>query len=161
MTPDFSLAREYQICFSPPFNQCANTIINEINQAKNTIYVQAYGFTHANIISALIEAKERGVDVQIILDRSNFTARYQYNLKHLSEAGILIFKDEVPGISHNKVMIIDHRIVITGSFNFTKNADTKNAENVVILTNTQIANSFYQNWLLRNKRGKLNLKLSK
>jgi len=141
---------EYKICFTPP-NNCSSIIIDQINNAKSTIYIQAYGFTHEKIISALIEAKRRGVSVQIILDRSNFTPRYKENLKRFTEVGIPVFKDIVAGIAHNKVMIIDHYKVITGSFNFTLNADARNAENIIVLDNVLIAGEYYQNWVSRRK----------
>lgn len=139
---------EYKTCFTPP-TKCSSVIIDEINKANNSIYVQAYGFTNKLIISALIKAKQRGVRVHVILDKSNFTERYKNNLDQLNKAGIIVSKDKVSGIAHNKVMIIDHKIVITGSFNFTNNADTRNAENVIVLTNENIAHDYYQNWISR------------
>lgn len=138
----------YEICFTPP-GHCGDLIVSNINNAKHSVFVQAYGFTSKKIINALVQAKNRGIQVEIILDRSNFHKKEYNILKLLQDNQIQVYQDKVAGISHNKVMIIDNHTVITGSFNFTENADKRNAENVVVITNDDIANSYYKNWLLR------------
>ncbi|MEA0970372.1 Phospholipase D family domain protein [Candidatus Megaera venefica] len=60
--------KSFSMCFTPP-EQCGDVIVNHINQAKQSIRIQAYGFISGKIIKALIEAKNRGVNVEIILDR--------------------------------------------------------------------------------------------
>jgi len=137
-----------RLCFTPPSANCGQMVVEQINQAKNTIYMQAYGLTHPKIIDALIKAKQRGVDVRILLDRSNLTQKYS-RMKELAEVGIEIVIDKVPGIAHNKIIIIDNTTTITGSFNFTVAADTRNAENVLIINDHNIAQSYLQNWLYR------------
>ncbi|MGC1855109.1 MAG: phospholipase D-like domain-containing protein, partial [Candidatus Aquirickettsiella sp.] len=57
--------------------------------------------------------------------------------------------DYKPAIAHNKIMIIDEKEVITGSFNFTKAAQNKNAENLVIIHDAQLANIYLKNWQRR------------
>ena len=54
-------------------------------------------------------------------------AQFLYN------AGIPVYIDHKHAIAHNKIMLIDGRAVLTGSFNFTKAAEEKNAENLLIL----------------------------
>lgn len=135
-------------CFTPP-QECGNFIVNHINQAKQSIRIQAYGFTSEKIIDALIQAKSRGVKIEIILDRSNFNRKILNTIKQLNQAEIPVYKDNVKGIAHNKVMIIDGKKVITGSFNFTKNADYRNAENVVIINEKETATHYMHNWSLR------------
>ena len=119
-----------KLCFTPPTATCGTMIADQINQAKSTIYMQAYGLTHPQIINALIKAKQRGVGVRVLLDRSNLTQKYS-KMKELEAAGIEVTIDKVPGIAHNKIIILDNRTTITGSFNFTVSADTRNAENGV------------------------------
>jgi phospholipase D len=140
----------YQTCFTPPHNQCGSFIVNHINQANKSIYVQAYGFTHPDIIHSLIEAKKRNVNVEIILDSSNFSKKKLLLIKELEEAGIKIYKAKVSGIAHNKIMIIDKNKVLTGSFNFTKSADTRNAENVLVIKDRQLVKKYLDNWFLYN-----------
>ena len=64
----------------------------------------------------------------------------------LANAGITVLIDDAHAIAHNKVMIIDGKTVITGSFNFTKGAEEKNAENLMILENSELANVYMENW---------------
>ena len=149
----FGLDKSYATCFTPS-QQCGDVIVSQINKAERSIFVQAYGFTSKKIIDALVQAKNRGLQVEIILDRSNFHEKKNDVLKLLQNNQIQIYQDKVAGIAHNKVMIIDDNIVITGSFNFTENADKRNAENIIVMTNNDIAKAYYQNWLLRAKFSK-------
>lgn len=138
------------VCFTPP-NKCGNFIVEQIKEAKQSIYIQAYGFTSKKIIDALIEARNRGVEIEIILDRSNFHKKKQNVIKLLESNQIKIHQDKVAGIAHNKVMIIDNTVVITGSFNFTDNADKRNAENIIVLHDSNVAKQYYDNWKKRKQ----------
>ena len=93
--------------------------MNAISQAKTEILVQAYSFTSAPIAKALVDAHKRGVHVEIILDRSQRKERYS-SADFTAHAGIPTYIDAAHAIAHNKVMIIDKSMVITGSFNFTR-----------------------------------------
>lgn len=145
-----SLASKLDVCFTPP-SGCSEKIIEEINKSKTTIYVQAYGFTSRTIADSLIKAHLRGVKVQVILDRSNMSKKGYSKLMDLKEAGIDISLDIVPGIAHNKVMIIDEKKVITGSFNFTEAADKRNSENVIIIEDKETVKQYLNNWYNRKK----------
>ena len=68
---------------------------------------------------------------------------------YLADAGVTVWIDDGPAIAHNKVIIIDGRTVITGSFNFTKSADERKAENVVVLDSPELASWFAANWVAR------------
>lgn len=147
-TPRVITSPKIDLCFTPPSN-CALLITNVIDQAKNTIYMQAYGLTHPEIINSLIKANGRGVKVRILLDRSNLTQKYS-RIEELKQAGIEVGVDKVPGIAHNKIIIADHHTTVTSSFNFTVSAAKRNVENVLIIQDSNIAHSYLQNWLARN-----------
>jgi phosphatidylserine/phosphatidylglycerophosphate/cardiolipin synthase-like enzyme len=115
-----------------------------VNGAKTSINVQAYSFTSQPIINALIAAKQRGVDVKIILDKSQL--HENVGAKQVLAAGIPTWVDEKHDIAHNKIMIIDAQIVITGSFNFTANAEKNNAENCLVITGPTLAATYQANW---------------
>ena len=135
-------------CFTPA-QSCVGPIIEAINRAKAEIRVQAYGFTSQPIASALVTAHERGIDVAVILDKSNdpVTRRDdESDATLISAFGVPVFIDYRPAIAHNKVMIIDRRLVITGSYNFTSAADRRNAENVTFIESTDVAGRFLANW---------------
>ena len=92
----------------------------------------AYSFTARPITEALVDASRRGVRVEIILDHSNEKEPYT-DLPLLLEKGLKPLIDDKHAIAHNKVMVIDGRTIVTGSFNFTHQAELENAENMMIL----------------------------
>jgi phosphatidylserine/phosphatidylglycerophosphate/cardiolipin synthase-like enzyme len=132
------------VCFTPRGN-CTDLIVNAIGGAKTSILVQAYSFTSAPIAKALLDAHKRGVQVQVILDKSQRTEKYT-SADFLANQGVPTTIDSNHAISHNKVMIIDGETVIMGSFNFTKAAQEKNAENVLIIRDKALAAQYTQNW---------------
>ena len=138
------------VCFTPP-SGCGSLIAKEISKAKESIYIQAFGLTSEPIVEQLIIAKKNGVQIRILLDRSNITDKYS-KMQELKRAGVDVSIDKVPGIAHNKVMIIDKTKVITGSFNFTNGADKRNAENVILIDDSNIAETYRQNWLSRKAK---------
>jgi len=92
------------------------------------------------------------VDVAVILDKSDDRELSHGSLSgaaYIARAGIPVFIDYRPAIAHNKVVIIDRSIVITGSYNFTTAAERRNAENVTILVSPAVAGRFLSNWASR------------
>ena len=134
----------WEVYFSPD-GGCTDAVVRELDAARSTVFVQAYTFTSTPIAKALVAAHTRGVGVQVILDRSQRTERYSA-ATFLARAGIPTFIDPVHAIAHNKVMIIDAKTVITGSFNFTKAAETRNAENLLVVHDPALAARYQQNW---------------
>jgi hypothetical protein len=133
-----------KVYFSPG-GGCAEAVVEALAGAQKSVRIQAYSFTSAPIAKALVEAHRRGVNVQVILDKSNATGRYS-SADFISRAGIPTFIDAAHAIAHNKVMVIDERQVITGSFNFTRAAEERNAENLLVIDDDQLAKQFAQNW---------------
>lgn len=131
--------------FFSPRGGCTEAIIKEIDRAKTEILVQAYSFTSAPIAKALVDAHKRGVRVIVVLDKSQRTQKYS-SADFTAHAGIPTFIDAAHAIAHNKIMIIDKAVVITGSFNFTKAAEEKNAENLLIIRSKELAQKYIENW---------------
>lgn len=138
---DQALIRVY---FSPGGGPTA-AIVEALDSAKVSVLVQAYSFTSAPIADALRRAHRRGVDVRVIIDKSQPNQRYTV-LTFLQNAGIPVWIDQKHAIAHNKVMVIDENIVITGSFNFTKSAEERNAENLLVIQSPSIALEYINNW---------------
>jgi phosphatidylserine/phosphatidylglycerophosphate/cardiolipin synthase-like enzyme len=139
-----NLSGPAELCFTPG-GDCTGMLVQAIGQAQKTIYVQAYSFTSAPIAKALADAERRGVHVEAILDKSQQTARYS-GATYLAHAGIPVYIDAKHAIAHNKVMILDGSRVVTGSFNFTKAAQEKNAENLIIIDDAGLAAKYMRNW---------------
>lgn len=134
------------VYFSPD-GGATEALVQEINAAQRHILVQAYSFTSAPIAHALVAAHKRGVVVKAVLDKSNETTQYT-GATFLANAGIPVLVDGRHAIAHNKIMVIDSATVVTGSFNFTKAAEEKNAENLLILKeNPELVRLYTQNFL--------------
>jgi phosphatidylserine/phosphatidylglycerophosphate/cardiolipin synthase-like enzyme len=119
--------------------------VSELHKAQHTIHVQAYSLTSAPIAEALVEANRRGAKVIVIADASNRTHNYSA-ADFLAHEGVETYIDSQHAIAHSKVMIIDAQTVLTGSFNFTKAAEEKNAENLLVIRDVKLAAEFEDNW---------------
>jgi len=135
-------------CFTPG-QDCTSVIVQTIDTAKSELLVQAYGFTTLEIAQAIVRAKDRGVKVEVVLDKSNETSN-DNGAELLVTHGITPKVDSTVAIAHNKVMIIDQSTIITGSFNFTESAQKRNAENVLIISgDQQLAAQYRKNFETR------------
>lgn len=114
-----------------PHGGCTEAVVERINGARKSIDVQAYSFTSTAIARALAEAEARGVKVRAVLDRKA-TGEHYSGGRYLADHGIAVWLDGAHPIAHNKVIILDGATVITGSFNFTRQAEW-NAENLVVI----------------------------
>lgn len=126
----------YEVYFSPN-GGCEEKLIYWINKANRSIHIMIYSFTLDSIGEALINAYNKGVEVKIVMEKEQLTAYSEYY--KLKKAGVEVKLDSNPALMHNKVAIIDGEIVITGSYNWTQNAETKNNENLLIIKNKGLA----------------------
>jgi phospholipase D len=142
-----------RILFIPGDNG-TEAIVNEINKATSTIYMQAFAFTCRQIYDAIIKKLEENVRVYIILDAGQAMQKYSVysDLDKARSESCVVLIDKVAGYAHNKIIIIDSETVITGSFNFSKGAQQKNTENIVIIRNKQIAEVYLKNFLVREAK---------
>jgi len=129
-----------QACFSPQ-GKCSAHILREIDQAKKELLVAVYAFTHDELANALVRAKNRGVAVQVVIDREfdavNERSKGKYfeaqkiPLRRLSGLRSATF-DKESGLMHQKFAVIDRRVLFTGSYNWTHSADSSNDENLLL-----------------------------
>lgn len=132
-----------------PAGGAERLLLSVIDGAQRSILVQAYGFTDWRLLRALERAHRRGVDVRVILDRSD--AEYEDGrpppAEWLHRAGIPVWIDDTVRIAHNKVMVIDGDGVVTGSYNFTYSAQDYNAENLIYIRRAPaLAAAYTGNW---------------
>jgi phosphatidylserine/phosphatidylglycerophosphate/cardiolipin synthase-like enzyme len=131
--------------FSPK-GGCLEVVVRAISAARHEVLVLAYSFTAREIAQALIDAKLRGVHVEIILDHSNEKETYT-ELPFLIEQGLAPLIDADHAIAHNKVMVIDGHKILTGSFNFTHQAEKENAENLLVIEGqSDLARTYRENF---------------
>jgi phosphatidylserine/phosphatidylglycerophosphate/cardiolipin synthase-like enzyme len=142
-----------QVHFSPK-GGCTEAVVRELGHARHEIQVLAYSFTSKPISQALVEAKLRGVHVDIILDHSNENETYS-DLHFFLEQGLVPVIDSHHAIAHNKVMIIDGSTLITGSFNFTQQAEQENAENLLIVKGQpELVRAYRQNFAVHKEHAR-------
>lgn len=123
-----------------PEDWCANKVLEELQAANESIHFMTFSFTHEKIGDALVEKFNQGVEVKGIFEKSQNNAFTQF--EKLKEGGIPVQWDNNKYNMHHKVFIIDGKTVITGSFNPTKNGDTRNDENLLIIHDQNIAEKF-------------------
>ncbi len=129
-----------------PHGGCTEAIVRELTNARTEILVQAYSFTSKTIAKALLDARNRGVKIEVILDKSQQSQKYS-SADFIAHAGIPTYIDSSHALAHNKIMIIDRSTLVTGSFNFTKAAEEKNAENLLIIKgNKALVDRYIQNF---------------
>lgn len=122
--------------FFSPDGGAERAMIREIGKAKRSIKVAVYFFTEKDFADALIRAKDRGVKVEVIVDRTQEN-RKDSMVPHLLAEGISLYIDKKHRIMHNKFTVIDNKTVITGSQNWTDSSEKKNAENTLIIHNNR------------------------
>ncbi|WP_342262088.1 phospholipase D-like domain-containing protein [Alphaproteobacteria bacterium endosymbiont of Tiliacea citrago] len=137
-----------QVMFTPG-DQCTDRIVEHILSAKKEILVQAYSFTSKPIIDALISKRKEGVKIIIILDKSQEKSVFALKV-YSSEIQVLI--DKMPGIAHNKIIIIDRKKIFTGSFNFSKAAQFSNAENSLLIYDAKTVKKYLENFFNRMEK---------
>lgn len=135
------------VYFSPE-DQLDKRLIEQIEKETKSIQICVYTFTHRHIASALVEAKKRGVEVEVIVDR--FAVKFKSALEKLVEAGIPVFvwdpqrhKKKVAhrALMHNKFCVFSDK-VWTGSFNFTYEASNSHQENALVLQDEAIVSAY-------------------
>jgi len=132
-----------EVFFSPK-GGCTEAVVREITAARHEVLVQAYSCSSKPIAEALVAAKTRGVQVTILLDKSNEAETYS-DLPLFQDQGLAPLIDAHHAIAHNKVMVIDRKTVLTGSFNFTHQAEAENAENLLVIKgNAALAKAYHE-----------------
>lgn len=131
--------------FSPK-GGLASKLITEIDKATISFHGAIFSFTLNEIADAIIRARSHGLDVKVIMDQHQSSEGQLKAYKRLKDARVEIFKSANRALMHNKYAIIDNRAVITGSYNWTRNAEERNNENLLILHLPKIAELFESNF---------------
>lgn len=129
-----------QACFSP-LGKCSSYIVRELAEAKKEILVAIYAFTSDELANAVLQARKRGVVVQVLIDREFDASNVNSKGKFLETQKIPLRRvsglrsspaDKESGLMHQKFAVIDRRVVFTGSYNWTYSADALNHENLLL-----------------------------
>lgn len=139
-----ALACDMEVAFSPD-RGATDLVVRTIEFAKKRVRVAAYSFTSKPIAEALLADARRGVDVEVVVDKSQATERYSA-ATFLANQGVPVRVDYRYAIMHDKFVVVDGETVETGSFNYTAAAEKKNAENVLVLHDPEFAGQYEREW---------------
>lgn len=118
-------------------------VVQLIDEAQGTIEIAMFAFTADSVTEALMRAKQRGVVITVIVEKRNVNLLGS-EVKRLKEQNITVLVDGNPQTMHHKFMVVDGKIVLLGSFNFSENANSRNDENMIILYDRDVAQQFLQ-----------------
>ena len=170
MVSSAAIAREsikagsYQIYFSPD-DALADRLIDLIDEEDKSIFAAVYCLMHPGIVKALQRAKERGVEVEVLVDP--FSVKARSPLKRLVQSGVTVFvwdplsknhqesskKSSRRSLMHDKFCLFGRGIVWTGSFNFTREAHFSNCENAIVLRDLEAYQRYYREYQEIKKSG--------
>ena len=127
--------------FFSPNGGCQQAVVSEIRKASNSIDIAMYYLSSSQIAHALAEAGQNNVKIRIVLDQGQeieSASKSGFLIKH----GLAVRYHLGFGLMHNKFALIDGKILITGSFNWTRTAEEKNEENLLIISDPQTIDQF-------------------
>lgn len=139
------------------FENIREKIGNELNSAKKCIFAAIAWLTDDNLLNILIKKAKEGISVQLIISGSEYNEKQRF--KSLIDAGgevYIVGGGDVLNdkFMHNKFCVIDYKKVITGSFNWTKNAST-NEENIIVLNDEKVAYQYSEKCIELIKKGEV------
>jgi phosphatidylserine/phosphatidylglycerophosphate/cardiolipin synthase-like enzyme len=132
---------EIEVYFSPD-DGVADHVYSILNAAQESIYFMAFSFTTDEFGEAIRMGAENGLTVAGVMEEQQVKSNIGTEYDFFKQAGLDVFVDGNAGQMHHKTMIVDEEIVITGSYNFSRSAEIRNDENLIVLHNKQIADFF-------------------
>lgn len=142
--PIITLGQEVAVYFSPR-GGCTSAIVDALCTATTSVDIAAYQLTSEPIAEAIVAAQKRGVAVRVVVDRTQESTQ-STTPSMLNAKRVPMRTDLVERIQHNKYAVIDRRKVITGSFNWSAAAETRNAENLIVILDEKTAACFSDNF---------------
>jgi phosphatidylserine/phosphatidylglycerophosphate/cardiolipin synthase-like enzyme len=131
-----------------PEDQVAGKILPVLREAQRSIFFMAFAFTRRDFADTLLERAADGVNVRGVFETRQIAAGADQGWSLLTLGGLAanVRQDGNPYTMHHKVIIVDEATVVTGSFNFSRNADESNDENVLIIHSPDIAAAYLAEW---------------
>jgi phosphatidylserine/phosphatidylglycerophosphate/cardiolipin synthase-like enzyme len=138
------VVKNLETCFSPN-ESCDQKLIGVINSAKKTLDVAIFSITHPEIAAAITAAKNRGVDVRMVVDKGQSEST-RSQTDELVQAKVPLKIGNSSRIMHDKFCIVDRMILETGSFNYTMSATVYNTENQIYITDKNVIKRYQDNF---------------
>ncbi len=128
-------------CYFSPGDDCENAIVSCIRNAKHNVKICVFTISENVISEEIIAAKKRGVSITIITDNDKINDKGS-DIRWLADEGIRIKIDEASSHMHHKFCIVDKKILLTGSYNWTKSAADRNQENLLITEDPKMVKAY-------------------
>ncbi|MEE9525334.1 MAG: phospholipase D-like domain-containing protein [Candidatus Woesearchaeota archaeon] len=129
-----------------PEDSCGERIEEALSEAEESIYFLTFSFTHTGVANEIVKKLHDGVEVKGVFEKRGAGTEYS-RFKLLEYQGADVRKDTNGATMHHKVFIIDNKTVVTGSFNPSQNADTRNDENILIIHDSSVASRYLEEFL--------------
>ncbi|WP_237151011.1 phospholipase D family nuclease [Pseudomonas sp. ADAK13] len=144
-----------QVGFSPE-GSARKLVLETIKGARHSIQMLAYAFQAPDIMQALVDAKTRGVQVRVVIDKKrNLGKTSKAAMDFVTRNGVELRTNDQFHLHHDKTIIVDGNTVETGSFNFAQSAETANSENVVVIRDRpEVTRQYVAHWQSRWDLGK-------
>jgi len=136
--------KDIEVYFTPGFLP-QEIITAHMEAAKETLDIAIYSWTLPSLAAAAINAHKRGVVVRVVEDYEQGKADYSVT-EQLVDGGVNVVLDEQSGLMHNKFMVIDDKVVLTGSYNWTRAATSRNRENFLVIAQDRIVQAYKENF---------------
>ena len=140
ITISISSLAKTEVYFSQ-YDHPQKEIIKHINQAEAIINIAMYIFTDKEIALPLVKANERGVKVRLYMDQEQVVYPFSQS-RFLVQNGINIRISTNNYNMHNKFAVIDNRLLLTGSYNWTFSANHRNDENLMVIDDPEIISRY-------------------
>jgi phosphatidylserine/phosphatidylglycerophosphate/cardiolipin synthase-like enzyme len=128
--------------FFSPDDGVQAALLPVLESAQESIYFLAYSFTSNQLGDIVRQKAEAGLTVAGVMDDEQVRSNQGTEYDPFRQADLDVRIDGIDGLMHHKVFIVDERIVVMGSYNFSQSAEERNDENLLILYNPEIAEQF-------------------
>ena len=125
------------------YSNIENKIVVNLQNTKVNVKIAVAWFTNPTLFHIIENLNNKNIEIELVLsnEKLNFTNE-KINFQKLIDKNVLIKVSEHPNLMHNKFCIIDNRILITGSYNWTLKAEKSNYENIIISTDEKLVDDF-------------------
>ena len=124
-----------------PGTECQQAIISAINNAKNSIRICVFTISDDLITQAILAAHQRNISIKLLTDNEKLLD-VGSDIRQLAQAGLEIRTDNTKNHMHHKFAIIDHELLISGSYNWTRSAAMYNHENIIVSDSKDLVQDF-------------------
>lgn len=142
--PDVTLDGTRVETFFSPDDHVLNALYNMLSVSEESIYFLAFSFTSNELGSIVREKAGAGLDVRGVMDEEQIKSNTGTEFDPFRQAGLDVRIDGIDGQMHHKLFIVDESVVAIGSYNFSRAAEERNDENLLIIHNPQVAMFFLQ-----------------